>query len=93
VTPRTVLILCERAPVKVNPVPNATRGVGDDVTAKMHVALSYLERAREDDPNTDDGVLTNVSTFYDAEVAVAFVHWRTARALVTAGLARYGDLA
>jgi hypothetical protein len=61
------------------------------VTAKMNVALSYLKRARENDPNTDDGVLTNEGTFYDSEVAVAFVHWRTARALVDAGLARYGD--
>lgn len=61
------------------------------MTAKMNVALSWLRRAREDDPSTDDGMLTNESTFYDSEVAVAFVHWRTARALVNAGLARYGD--
>ena len=63
----------------------------DSMTAKMRVALDAMKRAREEDPTTDDGILTSLATFYDVEVAVAYVHFRTAEALVKAGHAQYGE--
>ena len=68
----------------------ANRGTGTTpLTRAQHHALYLLKLARKSDPNTDDGVMAT-ETFYDQEIAVAFIHWRTARSLVKRGLVTYG---
>lgn len=61
------------------------------MTGKQREALALLLRSREADPSTDDGLVSSESTFYDVEVDVACVHWRTAHALKALGLVEYGD--
>jgi transposase len=61
------------------------------VAAKQREAIEFLGRARDECPSTDDGVTTAEATFYDAEVSVAYVHWRTARALHRRGLVEWDD--
>lgn len=59
------------------------------MTVKQSYALRLLRRARRESPDTDDGVVST-ETFYDAEIGVAFVHWRTAGSLRRRGLVTYG---
>lgn len=60
------------------------------VTSKQRMAIGYLVRAREEDPSTDDGVIYGGATFYDPEIAVAYVNFQTAEALARRGIVRYG---
>lgn len=63
-----------------------------ELTPAMQDALRMLERARERgthrDLNAPPGVMTGLSSFYDAERDVAYVHWKTAHALELANLVR-----
>lgn len=61
------------------------------MTGRQREALALLRRSREADPSTDDGLVSNTATFYDVEVDVAWVHWRTAAALEKLGLVVWGD--
>lgn len=59
------------------------------MTPKQKQALALMRQARAEDPSTDDGVATNDATFYDSEVHVAYVNWRTALSLKRLGLLDY----
>lgn len=61
------------------------------MTGPMNLALRSLQRARVEDPGTDDGIMAGVGSYYDSEIAVAYVHWRTARALARSGLVQVGE--
>ncbi len=61
------------------------------MTHAQRRALDLLRQARRESPTTDDGVVTSEATYYDREIGVAFIHWRTARALKTWNLIGYGD--
>lgn len=61
------------------------------LTRKQSEALALLERSREEDATTDDGLTSAVATFYDVEIRVACINWRTADALKRRGLVEYGD--
>ena len=62
-----------------------------DLTAKEQRALDYLRLAKATCDTTDDGVLTSEATFYDGEIDVAYVNFKTARSLVRKGFITYGD--
>jgi len=59
------------------------------MTKKQAHALGLMIRAREEAPDTDDGLCYGGATFYDTEIHVAYVNWRTAEALVSHGLVKW----
>lgn len=61
------------------------------MTRKQRTALALLALSRQASPTTDDGLSVSCATFYDKEIDVAFIHWRTADALRREGFVEFGD--
>lgn len=60
------------------------------MTRAQAQALEWLRRARATEWSTDDGLVYGGRSYYDSEIAVAFINVQTAKALVKRGLLRYG---
>lgn len=64
---------------------------GRGLTLAQDFALGCLQRAREDDPTTSDGLMYGGETFYDREIKVAIVNHQTAKALRHRGYITFGE--